>query len=422
MTRGDRGRPEASVAPGARRALIVQKYGISVKDVRGMLRICRRIKRAVASGCRVVAVISALGQDTDGLAALARRMEGSEREPSRREVDMLMATGESTVAPLVAIGLQGMGVPAVALSGLQAGIVTNAIHGDAEIIRVAPVRVRRALERGVVPVVAGFQGATADLAVTTLGRQGGDATAVWLAADLGAEVCEIYGPLPGILTADAHIVPEARVLGQISYEEAMELGSAGLPASQPRAVEIAERFAVPMHIRPAGKQDAGTMIVRQVPESQRMAVCAVAHQDRVATVRVTGVPDRPGASAELFEPLGVHGIHVDGIASSAGSPLTIVIREPDLERLIEVLGPAARRVGAAVSHDTELARISIVGSGMRGRPGVAARMFRTLTDIGANIDSIATSEIRMTCVVRRGEHEQAVRALHTAFGLSKEHA
>jgi aspartate kinase len=404
---------------GRRPELVVQKYGLSVKDVRGMRRVCRRIKRRVDSGCRVVAVISALGQDTDRLAELARRMEGSMPEPPPREVDMLMATGESTVAPLVAIGLQGMGVPALALSGLQAGIETTDRHGDAWILSVNPVRVRRALEQGVVPVVAGFQGATADLAVTTLGRHGGDATAAWLAAELGADVCEIYTVMPGILTADRHVVPEARVVPCISYEEAMELGLAGLPASQPRAVVIAERFGVPMHFRSIDKPDVGTMVVGRLAEPDQRIVCAVAHQDRVAKVRVTGVPNRPGASAELFEPLRVHGVHVDAIASVAGSALAIMLREPDLEQMIDVIAPAARRLGASVTHVSDLARVSIVGKGMQGRPGVAARMFRTLTRVGAYIDSIATSEIRITCVVSRQTHEEAVRALHTEFGLGQ---
>ncbi len=411
--------PGARPTPGDRTGLIVQKYSLSVKDVRGMLSVCRRIKRAVEGGSRVVAVIGALGQDTDGLDTVARRIKGSLQEPAPREVAMLMATGELTVTPLVAIGLQGMGVPAVALTGAQAGIQTNSRHRDAEITAVRPVRVLRALEQGIVPVVAGFQGATEDLDVTTLGRYGGDTTAVWLAYELGADVCEIHTSLPGILTADRYVVPEASVLRHISYEEAMELGSAGLPASQPRALEIAEQFAVPMHFRPVGAPDHGTMVVGHLPESEQMVVCAVAHQDRIAKVRVTGVPDRPGGSAELFEPLRAHGVNVDGIASIAGSALAIMIREPDLERTIEALEPAARRVGASLTHDSDLAKISIVGKGMQGRAGVAARMFRTLANVGVNIDSIATSEIRITCIVGRGGHERAVRALHTAFGLGQ---
>jgi aspartate kinase len=417
---GRRSEPAAPAPGGDRPGLKVQKYGVSVGDIAGMRRVCRRIKSAVDGGWRVVAAIAALGQDTDRLVERAIRMKGAMARPSPRELDMLMASGgEGSTAPLVAIGLQGIGVPAMAFTGLQAGIETNAVHGSAEITCVRPDRVLLALERGSVAVVAGFQGATADLDVTTLGRYGGDATAVWLAAALRADVCEIYTNVPGILTADRHVVPEATVLRHISYEEAMELGSAGLPASQPRAVEIAEKFAVPMHFRPVATLDAGTMVVGHVPEHERMAVCAVAHQDRVAKVRVAGVPNRPGAGADLFEPLRQHGISVDAIAHIAEGDLTIMVHEPDLERIIGVIEPAATWLGASVTHDCDLAKISVVGKGMQGRAGVAARMFRTLADVGVNIDSIATSEIRITCIVRRNRHEQAVRALHAAFGLGR---
>jgi aspartate kinase len=256
--------------------------------------------------------------------------------------------------------------------------------------------------------------------VTTLGRAGGDTTAVRLAAALGAEVCEIYTGLPGIWTADPHVVPEAAVLDHISYEEALELAAMGLPVSQPRAVEIAEQFGVPIHFRPLNGRGRGTMIVSRVPAEHRKDVCAVAHQGGVAKVRLSGVPDRPGGGADVFEPLLVHGISVDVIAHVAAADLTFMVRESDLDRTIEVLRPAADAVGAVVSHDHDLAKISVVGIAMPERTGVAATMFRTLANEGVNIDMIATSEIRITCIVRRVGHERAVRALHSAFGLGRD--
>jgi aspartate kinase len=401
--------------------IIVQKYGVSARDARGMLNVCRRIKRAADGGSRVVVVISALGQDTDKLAELALRMKGTLPRPPERELDMLMAVGESTAAPLVAIGLRGLGVPAVALSGLHAGIETNARYGGADIMRVRPARVLRALADGVVAVIAGFQGVTDDLDVTTLGRAGGDSTAVRLAAELRADVCELYTQVPGILTADRHVVREASVVPQVTYEEALELAATGLLVSQPRAVEIAGQYGVPIHLRSVVALDEGTMIVRDVPDAMRRPVTAIAHKDRIAKVRVTGVPDRPGGAADVLEPLLTHGISADVIAHVAGCDLTFMVRDHDLERTLGAIDPAVRAVGGTVTHDADLAKISVVGAGMLRRCGVAARMFRTLATTRINIETIATSDVQITCIVERDGHERAVRALHAEFGLGRSH-
>jgi aspartate kinase len=406
---------------GRRPGLVVQKYSVSVRDLRGMLNVCRRIKRSVDAGRRVVVVISALGQDTDNLVEFALRMRGGAARPRPRELDMLMASGESTAAPLVAIGLHGMGVPAEALSGLQAGIETDATFGGAEIVRVRPARVLRALEEGVVAVVTGFQGATAERDVTTLGRAGGDTTAVRLAAALGAEACEIYTQVPGILTADRHVVVDAGVVRHVTYEEALELAATGLLVSQPRAVEIAGQFGVPIHLRSVHVPAEGTMIVGHEPGPDRGPVIAVAHQDRIARVRVSGVPNRPGGGADMLEPLRAAGISVDVIAHAASHDLAFMIRDHDLERTVAAISPAVAAAGGAVTHDADLAKISVVGTDQGRRVGVAARMFRTLADAGINIETIATSDVQITCIVRRDGHEAAVRALHAAFGLGRGH-
>lgn len=403
----------------SRPRLLVQKYGVSVRDVRGIVNVCRRIKRSVEAGQRIVAVISSLGQDTDDLAELAFRIKGGMDKPSPRELDMLMANGEATTAPLVAIGLQGMGVWAVALSGQQAGIETDAAYGGAEVVRVRPLRVRRALEAGVVPVVAGFQGATADLDVTTLGRGGGDVTAVRLAAELGADQCEIYVSYQGIRTADPHLVPEARVLSHISYEEALELSTTGLHMWQPRAVELARQFRVPVHLRPVARVEGGTRIVEEVPVPMRRTVCAIAHQEGIGQVRVADVPDRPGAGAELLEPLGACGISAGVICHTAQSGLSFVVRDSELDQALRAVEPAARAIGASATAVSDLAKVAAVGRGMRDGAGVAARMFRALGDEGINIETIASSDIGITCIVRRRDQVQAVRALHAAFGLSQ---
>jgi aspartate kinase len=399
--------------------LLVQKYAVSARDVRGIVNVCRRIKRSVEAGQRIVAVISSLGQDTDDLAEMAFRIKGGMEKPAARELDMLMASGEATTAPLVAIGLQGTGVPATALSGQQAGIETDAAYGSAEVLRVRPVRVRRALEAGIVPVVAGFQGATSDMDVTTLGRGGGDVTAVRLAAALEADRCEIYVSYPGIRTADPHLVPEARVLSHISYEEALELSNTGLPMWRPHAVELARRFRVRVHLRPNGRPDGGTRIVEEVPAALRRAVRAIAHHDGIGQVRVAGLPDRPGTSAEILEPPGACGIAVSAIAHTARDGLSFIVRESELDRALQAVEPAARAIGASATAVSDLAMVSAVGTGMLGGPGVAATMFRALAEAGINIETIAAADIRITCVVRRQHQAQAVRAVHAAFELGE---
>jgi len=395
--------------------VIVQKYGgDSVSTIAGLRKVCARIAEVARSGQQVVVVVSAMGRTTDELIGKAYRITP---EPSARELAMLVANGETMTAPLVAMGLQRAGVPAVSLSAAQAGVRTNADYSTARILTIRPERVLRELGAGRVAVVAGFQGITDELEVTTLGRGGADTTAVALAAVLRAEVCEIHTPAAGILTADSRVVPEARLLRYVSYEEILQLAGMGLRIVQPRAVEIAEHYGVPIHIRSARP---GTMVVREAPAGHRRVVCAVAHDAQVGEVRLRNVPNRPGVAAALFEPLGQQGISIDVICQVGPGDLAFVVREPDLRRAVEAVRGVAGSLGATVSHAAGRAKVSIVGSGMRARTGVAATMFRTLADCDINIEMIATSEIRVTCILQRAGHERAVRALHAAFELDRD--
>jgi aspartate kinase len=403
-------------------ALIVQKYGgTSVGTAARIRRVSRRIAETVRAGEQVVVVVSAMGHTTDHLIRLARQVNG---EPPARELDMLVANGETITAPLVAMCLQGLGVPAVSLSGLQAGIQTSRHHSRARITDIRPTRVQHALKEGKVPVIAGFQGATEDLEITTLGRGGSDTTAVALAAALGARSCEILTDVDGILTADPRVVPEARLIEHIAYEEILELAAVGARVMHPRAVEIGELYAVPIHVRSSFRRRPGTMIVAQVPMEDRNRVRGVAHETEVAKVTVLGVPDRPGVAAAVFEPLSEAGISVDvivqNVSTHGSTDLTFTVAEADLRRSLELVEPVCREIGAeGISQSGGLAKLSIVGTGMLGTPGIAARMFRALAAESINIEMISTSEIRVTCLIDGKDVERGVRTLHSAYRLDQ---
>ena len=402
--------------------MIVQKYGgTSVASAVRIKRVCRRIAETVRAGHQVVAVVSAMGHTTDRLIELAGRVSG---DPPLRELDMLVANGETITAPLVAMCLQDQGLPAISLTGPQAGVRTSNHHSKARIKEIRPTRVLEAIERGLVPVVAGFQGATEDFEITTLGRGGSDTTAVALSAALGAEVCEIYTDVDGILTADPRVVPSARLLHHIAYEEILELAAVGARVMHPRAVEIGELYGVCIHVRSSFHKRPGTMIVSEVPMEDRNRVRGVAAELGVAKLTVLGVPDRPGVAAAIFEPLSEAGISVDVIVQNVSThghtDLTFTVSEAEASKSLKLVEPAAVEVGAGgVSHAGGLAKVSLVGTGMLGTPGIAARMFRTLAEAGINIEMISTSEIRITCIVRRDHAEPAARALHSAFQLDQ---
>lgn len=403
--------------------MIVQKYGgTSVGTAARIRRVSRRIAQTVEQGNQVVVVVSAMGHTTDRLIALA---ESVNPEPPARELDMLVANGETITAPLVAMCLEGMGVPAISLSGLQAGVRTSSHHSRARIRDIKPDRILEALAAGKVAVVAGFQGVTENLEVTTLGRGGSDTTAVALAAALNAESCEIYTDVDGIFTADPRVVKSARKLTHIRYDEMLELAAVGARVMHPRAVEIGELYGVPIHVRSSFRKGVGTMIVAQVPMEERQRVRGIAQETNVAKITVVDVPDRPGVAAAIFEPLGAAGISVDVIVQNIGrsghTDLTFSVAESDLKAAEKLVKAAARSVHAKrVVSAGGVAKLSIVGTGMLGAPGIAGRMFRALADAGVNIEMISTSEIRITCLVARDQVEKGVRILHKAFELDQE--
>jgi aspartate kinase len=403
--------------------ILVQKYGgTSLASPARIRRVSRRIAEMVRAGHPVVAVVSAMGHTTDRLIELAHRVSPA---PPARELDMLTANGETITAPLVAMCLQAMGVPAISLTGLQAGVRTSGHHSKARIREIATDRIRAELEEGRVCVVAGFQGVTESMEITTLGRGGSDTTAVALAAALGSKSCEIYTDVDGIYSADPRVVAHPRKIGHISYEEMLELAAVGARVMHPRAVELGELYGVAIHVRSSFKKAAGTMVVAQVPMEDRNRVRGVAHESNVAKITVRGVPDRPGVAAALFEPLGAASISVDVIVQNVGltgtTDITFTVDEGELAQAVALVQEANRSIGAAeVLSSGGLAKLSIVGTGMLGTPGIAARMFRTLAERKINIEMISTSEIRITCLVDRARAEDGVRALHTAFELDVE--
>jgi aspartate kinase len=402
--------------------VIVQKYGgTSVGTAARIRRVSRRIAATVRRGEQVVVVVSAMGHTTDRMIALAQSVNP---EPPARELDMLVANGETITAPLVAMCLEGMGVAAISLSGLQAGVRTSAQHSRARIQDINPSRILEALREGKVPVVAGFQGVTERLEITTLGRGGSDTTAVALAAALKADSCEIYTDVDGIFTADPKVVRNARKLTYIRYDEMLELAAVGARVMHPRAVEIGELYGVPIHVRSSFHDGVGTMIVAQVPMEERQRVRGIAQETNVAKITVLGVADRPGVAAAIFEPLGKAGISVDLIVQNIGrsghTDLTFSVAESDLKAAVKLVKAAIKNVGArSVSSAGGIAKLSIVGTGMLGTPGIAGTMFRALADAGINIEMISTSEIRITCLVARDQVEKGVRILHKTFELEK---
>ena len=403
-------------------ALIVQKYGgTSVGSADRIRSVAARIARRVQAGDRLVVVVSAMGDTTDELLALAAEMTDA---PEERELDLLLSTGEIVSSTLLAMALKHAGHPAVALSGAQAGIGTDKRYGRARILKVDPHRIEAALEKGNVVIVAGFQGTTEELDVTTLGRGGSDTTAVALAAALKAERCEIYTDVDGIYTADPRIEPNASKLEAVSYEEMLELASYGAKVMHPRAVELGAVFNVPILVASSFSEAPGTLIGGASMMEQRNKVTGIAGDTDVARITVRGVPDQPGIAARLFEPLAEAGISVDTIVQNASverlTDLTFTVARADLERALQIVRPVAAQIGAPETlADTHLAKVSVVGAGMQSGPGYASRMFRTLYEAGINIELIMTSEIRITCLIDAEKVPQAVRALHKAFELEE---
>ena len=404
-------------------ALIVQKYGgSSVVDADRIKSVTQRIAQAKDKGDRVVVVVSAMGDTTDELIKLAYKVS---EHPSDRELDVLLSTGEIVSSTLLAMALRDMGYEAISLSGAQAGIRTDSTHSRARILKVEAKRVVRELEKGKIVIVAGFQGITDEMDITTLGRGGSDTTAVALAASLGAEICQIYTDVDGVYTADPHLVPEACRLSEIGYDEMLELASYGAKVVHPRAVELGELFNIPILIASSFTQNPGTLIHGGASMEVRNKVRGIAHDLNVAKITVVGVPDRPGIAAAIFESLAKGGISIDTIVQNASieniTDLTFTVAKSQLSRAMSLVEPMAKSIGAREClSDSKLGKVSIVGTGMQNTPGYAARMFGALCEQGINIQLITTSEIRITCIIDEARVEDAVRVLHRAFELEIE--
>ncbi len=409
-------------------SLIVQKYGgTSVGSAERIKAVAARVIKRVESGDQLVVVVSAMGDTTDELVSLAREMTD---EPEPREMDLLLSTGEIVSSTLLAMAIKHSGYATVALSGAQAGIRTDTRHGRARIAKLDPSRILKELESGKIVIVAGFQGITEAEDITTLGRGGSDTTAVALAAALEAERCEILTDVEGVFTADPRIVPDARKLNEISYEEMLELASWGAKVMHNRAVELGAVYKVPIYVASSFKDRPGTLIHEMGPSDggqameQRNKVMGIAQDTDVARITIRGVPDRPGIAAALFQPLGENGVSVDTIVQNASverfTDLTFTVSRPDLDRAMKIVKPVVKEIGAnEVLADTHLAKVSIVGAGMTSGPGYAGRMFRALFDAKVNIELITTSEIRITCLIEESQVPKAVRALHKAFELER---
>ena len=402
-------------------ALIVQKYGgSSVANAERIKNVAQCIAQAREKGDRVVVVVSAMGDTTDELIRLASEVS---RQPDRRELDHLLSTGEIVSSTLLAMALRDMGYKAISLTGAQAGIQTDAAHSRARILKVESKRVVKELEKGNIVIVAGFQGVTDEMDVTTLGRGGSDTTAVALAASLGAEACQIYTDVEGVYTADPRLIPEARKLKEISYEEMLEMASYGAKVMHHRAVELGELNNIPILVASSFTDSPGTLIHGGgVSMEVRNKVRSIAHDLDVAKVTLIGVPDRPGVAAAIFQPLAKAGISIDTIVQNAGirdtTDLTFTVAKSDLANAIEVIAPVCQSIGAGECiSDSRLGKVSIIGTGMQNTPGYAARMFDALSGEGINIQLITTSEIRITCIIDGARVKDAVHVLHRAFEL-----
>jgi aspartate kinase len=419
-------------------ALVVQKYGgSSVADAACVKRVAQRIVDTKKNGYDVVVVVSAMGDSTDELIELAQQVSP---HPPARELDMLLTAGERISMAVLAMAISDLGVEARSFTGSQAGVITDAVHGKARIIDVTPGRIRSALDKGAVAIVAGFQGVSQDTKdITTLGRGGSDTTAVALAAALDAEVCEIYTDVDGVFSADPRIVPTARRLDSITYEEMLEMAASGAKVLHLRCVEYARRFDLPIHVRSSFSERTGTWVVSERgpasrPDTQKEQadveqpiISGVAHDRSEAKVTVVGVPDRPGEAAAIFETVAGAEVNIDMIvqnvsaASTGRTDITFTLPRAEGDRAMKALAGRQGDIGfESLQYDGDIGKVSLVGAGMRSHPGVSATFFRALADAGVNVELISTSEIRISVVCRESDVNNAVNAVHSAFGLDAE--
>ncbi|MDP4979589.1 MAG: aspartate kinase, partial [Desulfobacterales bacterium] len=403
--------------------LIVQKYGgTSVADIERIRNVARRVAKAFDGGNDVVVVISAMAGVTDGLMKMSAQIS---EKPQKRELDVLLATGEQTTAALLAMTLCAMNYPARSLLGFQAEVHTDCDHGNARIVNIGTDRIRRLMTGRTIVVVAGFQGCDPEGNITTLGRGGSDTSAVAIAAALKADTCEIYTDVDGIYTADPNICPRARKLKVVSYDEMLNMASLGAKVLQIRSVGFAKKYNVPVHVRSSFNGEEGTMVVNEDSGMEKLIVTAVTHDKDQARITLKKVPDQPGIAAKIFTPITEAKIVVDMIIQNtrAGgqTDLTFTVPKSDFPRAMEIEREVARQIGAEeVFGGKNIAKVSVIGVGMRNHSGVAATMFNTLAKENVNIIMISTSEIRISCVIEEKYTELAVRVLHSAFGLDRE--
>ena len=407
--------------------LVVQKYGgSSVADAQSVKRVARRIVETKKAGNDVVVIVSAMGDTTDELIDLAEQVSPL---PAARELDMLLTAGERISMAVLAMAIHDLGVEARSYTGSQAGLITDSAHGRARIIDVTPGRIRSALDDGAIPIVAGFQGVSQDTKdITTLGRGGSDTTAVALAAALDADVCEIYTDVDGVFTADPRIVPKARPIPRITYEEMLELAASGAKVLHLRCVEYARRFNLPIHVRSSFSDRSGTLVTSGTnPEGDNVEqpiISGVAHDAGDAKVTVVGVPDKPGEAAAIFRALADAEINIDmivqniSVAATGRTDVTFTCPKGDGQRALGSLTKVRDSIGfETLLYDEDIAKVSLIGAGMRSHPGVSATFFTALADSNVNVEMISTSEIRISVVTREADAPIAVRALHSAFGL-----
>ncbi|MBZ0157232.1 MAG: aspartate kinase [Alphaproteobacteria bacterium] len=403
--------------------LIVQKYGgTSVANVERIKAVADRVSRTAQQGNRVVVVVSAMSGETDKLIGLAHQVSST---PNEREMDLLLSSGERVTSALTAMAIEEKGHKAMALTGRQMGIITDTVHTKAKIEKITGERAKRALDEGYVLVIAGFQGITEGEDVTTLGRGGSDLSAVAIASALGADLCEIYTDVDGVYTTDPNIVPGARKLQKISFEEMLELASLGAKVLQTRSVEFAMKYGVPIVVRSSFNDNPGTLVTKEDEEMEKVVVSGVAYDKNQAKITVTGVPDKPGIAAKMFKGIADASIIVDMIVQNVSSDgrfadISFTVPRTDSKKALQLTEEIARELGATgVTLRDDIAKISIVGVGMRTHSGVAAQMFETLARHGINIIMISTSEIKVSCIIELKYTELAVRVLHDTFGLAE---
>mgnify|MGYP002395451072 CR=1 FL=1 len=403
--------------------LIVQKYGgTSVGSIERIKAVAERVVRAQKQGNHVVVIVSAMAGETDKLIGLANQISPS---PDEREMDLLLSSGERISAALTAIAIRELGFKSLSFTGRQVGIITDSVHTKAKIEKITGERVRHAIDEGIIPVIAGFQGITEASDVTTLGRGGSDLSAVAVAAAIKADICEIYTDVDGVYTTDPNIVPEAKKLNKISYEEMLELASLGAKVLQTRSVEFAKKYDVPVVVRSSFSDNPGTFVVKEDKEMEKVEVSGVAYDKNQAKITVIAVPDRPGVAAKLFQAIADANIVVDMIVQNVSSDgkatdISFTVPKTDSKKTLALTKGIAAELGSTgVNLREDIAKVSIVGVGMRTHSGVAAKMFETLAKHGINIIMISTSEIKVSCVIEAKYTELAVRVLHDAFGLGE---